>query len=89
LIDSEKEADSYLIICCETSDNQIDFSVLTYKFKEKKYEIKQASEIVQREQNELDSIIEFKAIFTDMWPFAISRRSSGKVDFYWNYYRVG
>lgn len=36
-----------------------------------------------------DPILDFKAVFTHEWPFAITRRQSGKVDFYWNYSRIG
>jgi hypothetical protein len=42
-----------------------------------------------REQDEIDPIIVFKAIYTNEWPYAISLRKSGKVDFYWNYLRIG
>lgn len=38
---------------------------------------------------EPDPIVDFKAAFTHEWPFAIARRASAKVDFYWNYSRIG
>ncbi len=78
-----------MIVSCETSDNQIDFSLLTYKVKERTHIIKQTSEVVKREMQNPDPIVDFKAVFTHDWPFAIARRASAQVDFYWNYSRIG
>jgi hypothetical protein len=53
------------------------------------YIIKQTCEIVKRDAKEHDPVVDFKAVFTHEWPYGITRRQSGKVDFYWNYSRIG
>ena len=35
-----------------------------------------------------DPIVEFKSVYDGEWNYAIARRNSGKVDFYWNYLRM-
>lgn len=81
-------------MCCETSDNQIDFSLLAYNIKSRQVDIKQLQEVIQRQSaaqgvRPNDPIKAFKQVQTKKFPYAVVLRKSGKVDFYWNYLRIG
>jgi hypothetical protein len=85
------EDESYIIICCETVDNQIDFARLLYNHRSKTFEIEQISEIVNRDRIDKDPIVKFRMVYDNSRnkrQFAIALRESGHVDLYWNYYLI-
>eukprot|EP00347_Sterkiella_histriomuscorum_P021861 403332513 len=89
ILNLDKYGNDYLIMSCETSDGQIDFSLISYKISDRSYTIKQIQEVIQRPDGTKDKIVQFKQVQTKKWPYAIVLRESGKVDFYWNYLRIG
>lgn len=84
---------NFIIICCETKDNQVDFARLFYYplSPNLDYRIEQIAEVVSRGRPGNDKITKFKVIYENSknkWHFAIALRASGRVDFYWNYYLI-
>lgn len=80
-----------MLMCCETSDNQIDFLRLFYYTSTNTHRIEQISEIVSRGRQGHDRIKKFRIVYDNSrnkWQYALALRQSGHVDFYWNYYLI-
>ena len=79
VINSEEYSNDFLVMCCETSDNQIDFSLLSYSFKTRDINIKQMQEVIQRVARkegprEKDPISVFKQVYTKKFSYAVTLR---------------